>query len=223
MNTNKIKINPGLAGIILLACLFAGWQTLLLVVILMLLFCEVDDKIKSIITRVVTFYAAYAIVSTAWDLIVGGIDVVFGLINDLLETINSFLDYSDKIDFSSLNNYFLTPLSNIVDMADSVVSFLFLVVKFTFIVSTIQNKPTKENPITKKINEFVNKIVNYINGLEFGNVAQPVAPAPMPAAPMPAPAPAAPKPAAPAPGPIPNPNPQNNPGTANNQTNQQSQ
>ena len=38
MNTNKIKINPGLAGIILLACLFAGWQTLLLVVILMLLF-----------------------------------------------------------------------------------------------------------------------------------------------------------------------------------------
>ena len=168
MNTSKLKINPGLAGIILLACLFSGWQSLLLVVILMLLFCEVDDKIKSLIINVVTFYAAFAIVTTAWDIITGGVNVVLGLITKFLETINSFLDYSDQIDYSNFTNYFLTPVKNLVEMADSVVSFLFLIIKFTFIVSTIQNKPMKENPVSKKINEFTTKIVNYIN-----NVAQP--------------------------------------------------
>ena len=45
---NKLKINNGLAAIILLASLFAGWQTLLLAVILMLIFCEVNDKVRNL-------------------------------------------------------------------------------------------------------------------------------------------------------------------------------
>lgn len=216
MNMNKLKINPGLAGIILLACLFSGWQTLLLVVILMLLFCEVDDKIKSVIIKVVTFFAAYTIVTMAWDLIMTGIDVVFKTIDTILNTINSFLDYTDQIDFSALKNYFLTPLSNLVGIADNVVSFLFLVVKFAFIVATIQNKPTKENIVSKKINEFVTKIVNYINGLDLGPVATAPAQAAAPTAPAEAPVPPTQTPT-----PTDNSNPQNNQPSTNNSNNQQ--
>ena len=37
---NKFKISSGLAAVVLLVSLFAGWSTLLLVTVLMLLFCE---------------------------------------------------------------------------------------------------------------------------------------------------------------------------------------
>ena len=37
-----------------------------------------------------------------------------------------------------------------------------------FIISTIKNKQLKENIVTKKINEFVTKIINYINSIDFG-------------------------------------------------------
>ena len=215
---SKIKINPGLAGIVLLACLFAGWQTLLLVVLFMLLFCEVDDKLKSIIVKVITFFAAYTLVSTAWDLIIGGVNLVIGTINDLLSLINSFLDITDQIDFTPLTQYFLNPVAKLVGMADNIVSFIFLIIKFTFIIATIQNKPTKENFVSKKINEFVTKIVNYINGIDLGNVATP---APAGNAPV-QPSPVAPTPAStstPTPAPL-NSTPTNS-SNVNNSTNQQ--
>ena len=43
---NKVKISSGLASVLLLACLFAGWQTMLLVALLMFVFCEVEDKVN---------------------------------------------------------------------------------------------------------------------------------------------------------------------------------
>ncbi len=181
---NKLKISPGLAGIILLTSLFVGWQTLLLAVLLMLLFCEVDDKIKSLIIKVVSFFAAYTIVVTAWDLIVSGVDVVTGTIVKILNLFSELLD--DPIDYSNFSKYFLSPISSVVKIADGVLSYLFILIKFGFILSTIQNKPMKDNAVSKKINEFVNKVVNYINGLEFGNVVNPT---PSPVAPAPAPAP----------------------------------
>lgn len=210
---SKIKINPGLAAIVLLACLFAGWQTLLLVVLFMLLFCEVDDKLKSIIIKVITFFAAYTIVSTAWDLIVGGVNLVLGTINDVLNLINSFLDITDQIDFTPLTQYCLNPISKLVSMADNIVSFIFLIVKFTFIIATIQNKPAKENFVSKKINEFVTKIVNYINGIDLGNVTSNTT------APAAQPAPAQPNPVTPSPTPLNNV--PSNPSNVNNSTNQQ--
>lgn len=165
---SKVKVNTGLAGIILLACLFSGWETLLLVVILMLLFCEVDDKLKNLIIKIIAFYAAFTIVTTAWNLIVEGIHVVISSFDNIVETINSFLGINNRIDFSKLDSYVLSPISRVVGIADNILEFLFLLIKFTFIVSTIQNKNLKDNAITRKINEFITKVVNYINSIDLG-------------------------------------------------------
>ena len=165
---NKLKISPGLAGIVLLACLFSGWQTLLIVVILMLLFCDVDDKIKNLITKIVAFYAALTIFSTAWSLLTDAFDVAVGIFNKVLATINSYLGYANQLDVSGINNYVLTPLTNLVNIADSIVVYLLALIKFMFIITTIKNQPVKENAVINKINEFVTKIINYINNLDFG-------------------------------------------------------
>ena len=165
---NKFKISPGLVGIILLTSLFAGWQTLLIVVALILLFCETDDKIKNIITKVLAFYATITIFSTAWNLLTDAYDVAVGIFNKLLATINSYLGYTNQIDVSGLNDYVLTPLSNLIAIADSIIVYLIALIKFMFIISTIKNKQLKENIVTKKINEFVTKIINYINSIDFG-------------------------------------------------------
>ena len=59
---NKLKINNSLAAIILVAALFAGWQTMLLVVLLMLIFCELDDKIKNLATTVIAFLVGLTLI-----------------------------------------------------------------------------------------------------------------------------------------------------------------
>ena len=65
---NKLKINNGLAAIILLASLFAGWQTLLLAVILMLIFCEVNDKVRNLMVNVIAFLVGLTLISFACQL-----------------------------------------------------------------------------------------------------------------------------------------------------------
>ena len=165
---SKVKVNTGLAGIILLTCLFSGWETLLLVVILMLLFCKVDDKLKNLIIKIIAFYTAFTIVTTAWSLIVEGIQVVISSFDNIVETINSFLSINNRIDFSKLDSYVLSPISRVVGIADNILEYLFLLIKFTFIISTIQNKNLKDNAITRKINEFITKVVNYINSIDLG-------------------------------------------------------
>lgn len=163
---SKIKINPGLASVILLASLFAGWGTLLIVAAIMLVFCEVDDKVKGIAVKVIAFFAALTLVSLGWSLIVDGVGVVIDLINKLVATINCYLDPVDYINISKLNSYLLTPIQNIVSMADSVISFLLQFAKFAFIIATLANKEMKDNFVVKKINEFVAKVVYFVNQID---------------------------------------------------------
>lgn len=174
---SKIKLNPGLAAVILLACLFSGWATLLTVTVLMLLFCEVDDKVKSVAVKVIAFYAGITLVSMAWGLIYDGIDLVIGSIDKLVATINCYLEYPNLIDLSKLNAYLFTPIKNLAGIANSVIGYMLVFAKFGFIIATLANKAVKENFIVKKINDFVAKIVNYINTLDVPvQPAQPVQP-----------------------------------------------
>ena len=73
---NKLKINNSLAAIILVASLFAGWQTMLLVVLLMLIFCELDDKIKNLATTVIAFLVGLTLISILWALIYDGVNLL---------------------------------------------------------------------------------------------------------------------------------------------------
>ena len=45
---SKIRMNTGLASIILVASIFAGWQGMLLAIILLFAFCDVEDTVKNV-------------------------------------------------------------------------------------------------------------------------------------------------------------------------------
>lgn len=164
---SKGKVSTGIAAIMLIAGLFSGWQVLLLVTILLFAFCEVDDNVKNIAVKVITFYIGLTLVITAWGLIVDGIDLVFKSFDKIVATINSYLEYSNQINLDKLESYVITPASNILKIADDIASYLFVFVKFGFIISIFTGKNQKDNMITNKINNYVNKVLTYINNLEM--------------------------------------------------------
>lgn len=164
----KLKINSGLISLILVACLFSGWGTMLTVAILLLIFCEMDDKVRNIFVRVLSFFAAITLFSLLWDLITGGISLGINSIKDLVGVLNNYLDYTDQISLGKLDSYVFIPVQQIVGIADSVISYIIRFVEFGFIISLFLNKPGKPNFIIKKIEQYINSVINFVNSFEFG-------------------------------------------------------
>ena len=99
MSSSKVKINPGLASLIILAAYLAGGATLLTITVLIFLFCEIDERVEITATRVITFFIGITIVSLGWDLIVSGIGLFTDLIAKLFTSVNGFLDITDMIEY----------------------------------------------------------------------------------------------------------------------------
>lgn len=171
---NKVKINSGLASIMIVASIFAGWQTLLLVVLLMFLFCDVEDKVKDVAIRVITFYVGYYIVSLGWDVIVSCANLALRAINSFVTTFNSYVDPVDYLIATKIT----APISLVIDIASGVVSIMFTLVRIGFVISVLTNKPASQNTLVKKINEYVAKALNYVNSVVVNSQATnaPVAP-----------------------------------------------
>jgi len=162
---NKLKINTGLAAVVMLGCLISGWSTLLIVVVLMLIFCDINDAVKQLMVRVVTFYLGITLFSTAWGLIVDGVDLVISSFDKFIDIINSYL--TDPIDVYKLELYLLSPISKVVSLVDEVVSYLLVFVKFSFIIAVLGNNNLKDNFIVQKLNIFVNKVISYVNSFDL--------------------------------------------------------
>lgn len=160
---NRISIKPGLAALIVVASMFAGWQTLLIVCALMLLFCELDEKVKNIMVSVIAFTAGLALFSLVWGLIVDGAGLVTKTLNDLVSVVNSYLSVDSKIDITKLQSYLLNPINTLVSIANNIVTYLITFVKFGFIISILTGKKQNDNFFVIKVNEFVNKFTNYVN------------------------------------------------------------
>ena len=165
----KAKIKPGLAALIVVASMFAGWQTLLIVCALLLLFCELDEKVKNIMVSVITFTAGVALFTLAWNLIVDGVGVLTSSLNGVFDVINSYLDAGSKIDISELQRYLLNPITKVVGILDGIVDFLVAFAKFGFILAIIVGKPIKRNFVYDKINGFVNNFINYVTTTDNSN------------------------------------------------------
>ena len=162
---SKLKINSGLASVILLACLFSGWATFLTVVILMLIFCEISDSVKQVLIRVITFYFGITLLSMAWGLLVDGVNLVIDSFNVFIGIINSYL--TDPISVYKLEAYLLTPIAKVVSLADGIISYLLVFIKFSFILAVLGNKKLKDNFIVIKLNIFVDKVVSFVNSFEM--------------------------------------------------------
>ena len=159
---NKLKISKALASLILLGCLFVGWETALIVVVLMLIFCDIED-IKSVMVRVLTFYVGITLFLMLWNLIVDGYSTLYTSIQALEGTINGYL--SKPLDINGMYKYFLTPVKSLIGILDIIVKYLVVVVKFLFIIAVLTNRKEKENFFSKFINKYINMAVSYVNNI----------------------------------------------------------
>lgn len=204
MNINKLKINPGVASILLLAAYLLGGSTLFTVAIFIFCFCEVDDKIQNTAVKVFTFFIGITIVSVGWNIIISAVGLLLSAVNKAFSYLNTNFDVT--LDYIKI----MTPITDTVDIVDNVVKLLIKVADIGFVISVISNKPGKSTPISGKIDEFVNNALNYVQSITNGPIVSAegpsvpaqgnnlgAAPAPAPAAPAPQPGPVA--PAAPTP------------------------
>lgn len=154
---NKSKVNTGIAALLVFASIFAGWDVLLIVSVLLLIFSEFNDKTKDVTVKVISFLAGISIITLGWSLIVNGVDLLFNVIEKFVDIINSYL--SDPITMINLTRYVITPISKLVEIGDKIFDYIIIIIKFKFILDILNNKPMKNNIITK----FVNKVINFIN------------------------------------------------------------
>lgn len=162
----KVKINNNLAALMLVASIFAGWGTLMIVTILMIVFCDLNDKIKPLIIKVVSFMAGITLILLGWDLVSNGIDLIFKLFNNIISIINSYLSYSNKIDLVEFQGKFVVPVTTVVASIGSIIKYLVTFSKFGFIIAIISGKAMKENAWTKKVNQYVSKFTNFANSFD---------------------------------------------------------
>ena len=162
----KVKINNNLATLMLVASIFAGWGTLMIVTILMIIFCDLNDKIKPLIIKVVSFMAGITLILLGWDLVSNGIDLIFKLFNNIISIINSYLSYSNKIDLVEFEGKFVVPVTTVVASIGSIIKYLVTFSKFGFIIAVISGKAMKENAWTKKVNQYVSKFTNFANSFD---------------------------------------------------------
>lgn len=170
---NKIKLNPGLASIVLVAAFLIGWQFLITAIVFMFAFCEIDESTKNVAVKVVTFLVGLTVVSIGWNILVDGVGVLIDGVNLVLQFINQFLDPVDAIEITNIESTIRT----VVSFADKVVDLLIRVAEVAFVVAMLTGKPGKENFVTKKINEYVNSALNFVSGTPAP--AQQAAPAPV--------------------------------------------
>lgn len=170
---NKVKIKTGLASIIVVACLFGGWQTMLLIPLLILIFCEIDDKVKDIMVKVIAFSIGVAIVRLGWNVIYSSGNL---LTSALTEIISSTATNLKLFSIYKVNSFVVSPISKVLSYADRIVGILLSVTELFYVLSILTNKPAKSNPISKFVNKQVTKVINYMNGLDLGFTTQAVAP-----------------------------------------------
>ncbi len=156
---NKIRLSTGLASIMIAASIFAGWQTLLLVILFMFLFCDVQSKVKEVAVRVITFYVGYYIVYLGWDVIVNSVSLLTKGINSFVATFNTYANSADYLVASKIT----TPINFVIDMADGIVSIMFTLVKIGFVISILTGKSKGSNALGKKIDIYVNKALHYVD------------------------------------------------------------
>ena len=157
-----------LYSLLLLVSLFAGWQVMLLVAVLLLLFGKVEETVKKLAITVIAFAAGIALFELFWNLITGGVALATSGIESLVTLLNSYLDR--PITIINLQRYLLSPISIVVEFLDMAIKYAIMFMKFCFIISILAGKEIKSNFIFDKIKEFVTKFTNFVS--EKGNSAE---------------------------------------------------
>jgi len=167
------KLNNGIAALLVIASFFAGWQTILLVAALLLVFGKVNESTKQVIIRVVAFLAGIALFMMIWDLLLNVYSLITGSLNNFAEFFNYYL--KKPINLSKLFKYFLSPVGTVLRTIDSYVDFIVTIIKLLFVIAVVNNKPTNKNFLFKLVDGLVKKFSNFVNNYDKAPAA-PAAP-----------------------------------------------
>lgn len=153
-------------SLILIVSIFAGWQAMLLVSALLLIFGKVDEDVKKVIITVICFAAGIALFNVFWDLITDGVALVIKAVETIVDFLNSYLD--KPILLLKLRQYLFNPIEIVLGFLTSALSYAITFMRFCFIIALLAGKTMKSNFIFDKINGFVDKFTNFANGI-FNN------------------------------------------------------
>ena len=207
MNTRP-KINTGIASIMLLASVFAGWQTMLFIGIILFAFCETEDKVRDNAVKIISFLVGFTIVSLGWDLITKCVYFIPDTISTLVGIINSVLPVLSQIHIDGL----LNTIPELFSIADDLVNIVFIIVKLSFVLAVLSGKDTNKFFMSNFFSKYIAKAIHYANNsvVAHSDMVRPMEPASSAIEPTVMPAPVPPRPA-PAPAPVPMPTQQQEP------------
>ena len=154
---NKVKVSTGVASGLLLASLFAGIGSTLIIAVLLLIFCEVED-FKKVLIRVLSFSVAIVILTTGWSLFVDLYGLFLTIVDSFVQFIDSFL--KTPLDVSGLYKYFLTPVKILINMIDSIFDYVVAIIKLGFVIVLLKKKDVKETFLSKMVSNFINAFGN---------------------------------------------------------------
>ena len=157
---NKCKINNTIAAILLIASFFVGWQTLLLVVVLLFAFCEIDERINNLTTSIVSFAIGIKLIELAWNVIYKTYELIPTVINKIVNILNHYL--TEPIYLGKFQAYVLDPIGEIFSIGNDVISLLIIVATFFFITSLLFAKNKKTPIIGNFLAKYIGGVLNYI-------------------------------------------------------------
>ena len=96
-----------------------------------------------------------------WQIISDGVNLVIFVFNQFIEFLNYYLTTS--INTIDLNKYFIGPVQNIMETLDEIIVYVFVIMKFSFVLSTL----AKKNINIPIVSKYVNKVINYINVTDY--------------------------------------------------------
>lgn len=155
----KIKKQNGLISIIILSSIFFNYLPII-ICLAILIFCEIDEKLNNILTRILSFYITYLIIYFSWNLIIIGINTLNDFILNTINFISTLIDINilKEINYESNIYIQIKQLSNIIN---NIIIMVLEILKITYVINILNNKLPKN----KFINNQINKKINFINSL----------------------------------------------------------
>lgn len=156
----KFKINENLLALLMFGAMFAGWEYLIIVTAFIWGFCEAGKSLKDLTVKVLAVFGACAVTLLFWNVLVQGIDALFGGLRHFFEMLVSWgVDY-DLIE--GYDKYFYNPIClKVVEILEGVLSFVIVAVKAKFIYSVIANKEMRG--VFWPVQSLLNKVLVFAN------------------------------------------------------------
>jgi len=156
----KFKINENILALLMFGAMFAGWEYMILVTAFIWVFCEAGKSLKDLTVKIIAVYGACSLTTLFWDVLVQGVDALFGGLRNFFEMLVSWgVDY-DLIE--GYDKYFYTPFCvNVLEILGGLLTFVIIFVKAQFILSVIRNKEMRG--FLWPVQAFVNKILVFAN------------------------------------------------------------